>query len=169
MKIKITESQLKKLLNEVGGYDDQYVMNLHAQNTQSPILIGLVSTVEVLNSFLKKSITGNINKEQLKNYITNLTHKLDIDINMIENLKGEIYLDDDFKSLIIDYETSLKKLKVYLRLLYSDNRGLFYDMTENEIMDVILSEIEKILIFIQPLMEMFQTIHGRYKNRLGIE
>jgi hypothetical protein len=168
MKIKITESQLKKLLNEVGGYDDQNVMNLHAQNVQSPLLQGLASTVEVLNSFLQMSSTGSLNKEHLKNYISNLTYKLDMDINMIESLKGEIYLDDDFKSLITDYETSLKKLKSYLRLLYSEDTGLLYDMTENELIGTIVDEIEKLQSSIEPLVIMFQTVHGRYRDRLGI-
>ena len=56
MKIRITESQLNKVLNEVGGYDDTDIMNKHAQNIQGPLLQTLESTVEILQSFVEMEI-----------------------------------------------------------------------------------------------------------------
>ena len=47
MNIRITESQLNKVLNEVGGYDDTDIMNKHAQNVQGPLLQTLASTVDI--------------------------------------------------------------------------------------------------------------------------
>jgi hypothetical protein len=52
--------------------------------------------------------------------------------------------------------------------LYSEDTGLLYDMTENEIIGAIVDEIEKLQSSIEPLVTMFQTVHGRYRDRLGI-
>ena len=60
MKIRITESQLSKVLNEVGGYDDKDIMNAHAQSIQAPLLQTLASTVEVLKSFVEMAGKGRV-------------------------------------------------------------------------------------------------------------
>ena len=60
MKIRITESQLKRVVNEVGGYDDTDIMYTHAQELQSPLLQTLETTVEILNSFIGMSMSGKL-------------------------------------------------------------------------------------------------------------
>ena len=117
MKIRITESQLNKVLNEVGGYDDTDVMNKHAQSIQAPLLQTLASTVEVLQSFVEMASKGKLeNKEMVTNFISNLTMKIDLDLDMIDRLKGEIYLDTDFKELVTEYRLSLKRIQNYFCL-----------------------------------------------------
>jgi len=168
MKIRITESQLKRIVTEEGGYDDRNIMNIHAQSVQEPLLQTFGGTVEILKSFIDMSMMGKLNKENLKNFISNLTTKLSMDIDMINRLENEIYVDRDFKKVVKDYKVSLKKLQNYLRLLYSGDFGMVYDMTEQEIIKVILGEIEKLEGDVENLSRMMQTVHNRYRNRLGL-
>jgi len=168
MKIRITESQLKRIVTEEGGYDDRNIMNIHAQSVQEPLLQTFGGTVEILKSFIDMSMMGKLNKENLKNFISNLTTKLSMDIDMINRLENEIYVDRDFKKVVKNYKMSLKKLQNYLRLLYSGDFGMVYDMTEQEIIKVILGEIEKLEGDVENLSRMMQTVHNRYRNRLGL-
>ena len=168
MKIRITESQLKRIINEEGGYDDRNIMNIHAQSVQEPLLQTFGGTVEILKSFIDMSMMGKLDKENLKNFISNLTTKLSMDVDMIDRLENEIYVDRDFKKVVKDYKMSLKKLQNYLRLLYSGDFGMVYDMTEQEIIKVILGEIEKLEGDVENLSRMMQTVHNRYRNRLGL-
>jgi len=168
MKIRITESQLKRIVTEEGGYDDRNIMNIHAQSVQEPLLQTFGGTVEILKSFIDMSMMGKLNKENLKNFISNLTTKLSMDVDMIDRLENEIYVDRDFKKVVKDYKVSLKKLQNYLRLLYSGDFGMVYDMTEQEIIKVILGEIEKLEGDVENLSRMMQTVHNRYRNRLGL-
>ena len=168
MKIRITESQLKRIVTEEGGYDDRNIMNIHAQSVQEPLLQTFGGTVEILKSFMDMSMMGKLNKENLKNFISNLTTKLSMDVDMIDRLENEIYVDRDFKKVVKDYKMSLKKLQNYLRLLYSGDFGMVYDMSEQEIIKVILGEIEKLEGDVENLSRMMQTVHNRYRNRLGL-
>lgn len=168
MKIRITESQLKIIINEEGGYDDRNIMNIHAQSVQEPLLQTFAGTIEILKSFMDMSMMGKLNKENIKNFISNLIPKLSMDIDMIDRLENEIYLDKDFKKVVIDYKISLKKLENYLRLLYSGDFGMVYDMSAQEIIKVILGEIEKLEGDVKNLSSMMQTVHSRYRNRLGL-
>ena len=168
MKIRITESQLKRIVTEEGGYDDRNIMNIHAQSVQEPLLQTFGGTVEILKSFIDMSMMGKLDKENLKNFISNLTTKLSMDVDMIDRLENEIYVDKDFKKVVKDYKMSLKKLQNYLRLLYSGDFGMVYDMSEQEIIKVILGEIEKLEGDVENLSRMMQTVHNRYRNRLGL-
>lgn len=168
MKIRITESQLKRIVTEEGGYDDRNIMNIHAQSVQEPLLQTFGGTVEILKSFIDMSMMGKLNKENIKNFISNLTTKLSMDVDMIDRLENEIYVDKDFKKVVKDYKVSLKKLQNYLRLLYSGDFGMVYDMTEQEIIKVILGEIEKLEGDVENLSRMMKTVHNRYRNRLGL-
>ena len=168
MKIRITESQLKRIVTEEGGYDDRNIMNIHAQSVQEPLLQTFGGTVEILKSFIDMSMMGKLNKENIKNFISNLTTKLSMDVDMIDRLENEIYVDKDFKKVVKDYKMSLKKLQNYLRLLYSGDFGMVYDMTEQEIIKVILGEIEKLEGDVENLSRMMKTVHNRYRNRLGL-
>ena len=168
MKIRITESQLKRIVTEEGGYDDRNIMNIHAQSVQEPLLQTFGGTVEILKSFIDMSMMGKLNKENLKNFISNLTTKLSMDVDMINRLENEIYVDRDFKKVVKDYKVSLKKLQNYLRLLYSGDFGMVYDMSEQEIIKVILGEIEKLEGDVENLSRMMKTVHNRYRNRLGL-
>lgn len=168
MKILITESQLKRLINEVGGYDDPNIMNIHAGTLQQTLLQSLASTVNLLNSFLEFSSKGILKMEHLKHFISNLIPKINDDIDLINQLSGEIYLDEDFKNMVNNYKRSLKSLERYLRLLYSDEYGLVFDMTENQIIQSMLERIENLSEDVNKLTSMFRSVQSRYRSRLGL-
>lgn len=171
MKIKITESQLKRVINEVGGYDDTDVMYSHAQSVQAPLLQSLMTTVQILNSFVEMSMEGNLeNKQMITNYISNLNDKLNLDIEMINRLIGEIYLDTDFKDMMFEYRLTLKRVQNYLKMLYTSKpqMGMSFDMTKNELVKAIMGQIEGMEDSINKITRMFEKVHGRYQSRLGI-
>ena len=171
MKIRITESQRKRVVNEVGGYDDTGIMYTQSQELQSPLLQTLATTVEILNSFIEMSMSGKLeNKEMITNFISNLTHKLSLDIDMIDKFQDEIMLDDDFKELVIEYKLTLKRLQNYLRRLYSNRGGvnLSNEMTKQELIKSIMNQIESMESMIQRMTRMFERVHNRYRSRLGM-
>ena len=171
MKIKITESQLKRVINEVGGYDDTDVMYSHAQSVQAPLLQSLMTTVQILNSFVEMSMEGNLeNKQMITNYISNLNDKLNLDIEMINRLINEIYLDADFKDMMFEYRLTLKRVQNYLKMIYTSKpqMGMSFDMTKNELVKAIMGQIEGMEDSINKITRMFEKVHGRYQSRLGI-
>ena len=175
MKIRITENQLRKVINEIGGYDDKEIMSLHAQNVQSPLLQTLGGTVDMLNALLIhwKESDGELDKSDLLNYILNLTLKLDMDIDIINKLGDEIYVDDDFRKLISDYKFSLMDFQKRLRILYSKDEkgnptGIAFDMSPKEIYTSLIGEIERLENYVSSLSQMFHTVHSRYRDRLGL-
>lgn len=173
MKIIITENQFRKVINEIGGYDDRHVMYTHAQSVQEPLLRTLSTTVDVLNNFIQTVATkSDLNKGNIINYIDNLKMKLTLDIDLIDKLGGEIYIDVDFRDLIKNYKSALQNLQNRLSLLHSDSEGgygMAYDMSKNEIIESILNEISNLEHFIIRLSKMFKSVHGRYISRLGID
>ena len=52
MKIRITENQLQRVINEVGGYDDTEIMGSHASNVHGPLLQTLSTTIGLLNTLM---------------------------------------------------------------------------------------------------------------------
>jgi len=169
MKIIISESQLKRLVTEVGGYDDKNVMYAHAQGIQEPIFRELMNTVEIIASYLKLYQEGGLkNKQMIQTFISNLSLKIADDIDMIEYLSDEIYLDDDFKDLVIEYKMSLKRLENYCKLLYSKEISLSHDMSKDELANTVLKYIGNLESTIEKMGKMFHSIHRRYRNRLGI-
>ena len=76
MKIKLTESQLKLVLKEVGGYDSPEVMATHAGPLHS-IINGKTMELLMLVSKLANSVRDEeLNKSELTNGIYNLNQKI---------------------------------------------------------------------------------------------
>ena len=106
----------------------------------------------------------------INNFISNLTHKLSLDIDMIDKFQDEIMLDDDFKELVIEYKLTLKRLQNYLRRLYSNRGGvnLSNEMTKQELIKSIMNQIDSMESMIQRMTRMFERVHNRYRSRLGM-
>ena len=120
-----------------------------------------MSTVEILNSFVQMAMEGNLeNKQMITNYISNLNDKLSLDIEMINRLIGEIYLDTDFKDMMVEYRLSLKRLQNYLRLLYTSKpqMGMSFDMTKNDLIEAIVDQIEGMESSILQITRMFEKV-----------
>jgi hypothetical protein len=167
MKLIITESQLKRIINEIGGYDDRDVMNLHASNLQSPLLQSMATTVTMLNSFVGMSMYGEPTIEKIKTYLDKLNLKLSMDIELINQLGDEIYIDKDFRGLVREYKSALVSLQNNLRLIYSDGIGMIHDMTKEEAISTLMRYMEGLEPMIAKLTSMFESVHNRYRSRLG--
>ena len=110
MKIRIKESQLKKVLKEVGGYDYVDVMGMHGGSLHGEITRIVVSTIDFVKDFAQRLGDGELSREEMLGGIYNLSEKIQGDIQRLTELAREIYIDDDFKSLLISYIRTLQKI-----------------------------------------------------------
>ena len=74
MKIKITESQYKKIINEVGGYDDQNVMASHGANVHGMISRSVSETIYMIAEIMKYLEDGEVGKMDIMAAVTNLAN-----------------------------------------------------------------------------------------------
>jgi len=172
------QSELNTMLNEVGGYDDHNTMASHGSNIHGMLSRTISETIGIMGSFIDHIHNDELSKEQLMVGVSNLTNKFQQDSKLIKDLYGEIYLDDDFKKLIINYTNATIKVIKYFRLLSGfstgimDNKpthlthGLGMDMTDNELKLKISEKLASLGEYIEHLGEMFNTILRRYKGRL---
>ncbi len=112
--------------------------------------------------------------------VANLSDKYQEDIKLIKDLSKEIYLDTDFKELVINYMNATAKVLKYFRILsgYSAgvmggkptnlSHGLGLSMSDSELRLKISEKLLTLGDYIESLGEMFQTILRRYKSRLDL-
>lgn len=179
MKIKITESQYKKIINEVGGYDDQNVMASHGANVHGMISRSVSETIYMIAEIMKYLEDGEVGKMDIMAAVTNLSNKFSEDIKLIKSLSKEIFLDNDFKELVINYMNSTSKILKYFRMLsgYSAgimggqptnlSYGLGMSMSDTELRSTVKEKILSLGDYLLELSEMFHTIVKRYASRLG--
>jgi hypothetical protein len=167
MKIKINENQLKRLINEIGGYDDQTSMGEHASQIQSTIFIQFNTLSEIIGSFLMNTKEKNLRKENYLAFCENISNKLTSDIDMINSYKDEIFVDTDFYLLVLNYLKALQKFQKQLRLIYNQGLGIGVEMNEDELISEILNIIDELTEKMEPLALMMVKVHGRFRNRLG--
>ncbi len=181
MKIKITESQYRKIINEVGGYDDPEIMASHGGSVHGQLNRVISDTVNILGVFVEHLKSGELSKKDLMVGTFNLSDKFNDDIKIIKELSKEIYLDDDFKELVLNYMKATKKVLNYFRLLSGHSQammsgkpthftyGLGMDMTNTELTLKISEKLASLGQYIEHLGEMFNTILRRYKGRLDTD
>jgi hypothetical protein len=179
MKIKITESQYKKIINEVGGYDDQNVMASHGANVHGTISRSVSETIYMIAEIMEYLEDGEVGKMDIMTAVTNLSNKFSEDIKLIKGLSKEIFLDNDFKELVINYMNSTSKILKYFRMLsgYSAgimggqptnlSYGLGMSMSDTELRSTVKEKILSLGDYLLELSEMFHTIVKRYASRLG--
>ena len=180
MKIKITESQLKKVVNEVGGYDDHNVMSSHGGILHGILSRTISETINMLGTFVEHLQNDKLSKTQIMTGVSNLSNKFHQDIRMMKDLSKEIFLDDDFKKLIINYMNATSKVLKYFRLLSGFSSGVIggeptsllsgfgMSMSDSELRLKISEKLLTLGDYIESLGDMFQTILRRYKSRLDL-
>ena len=84
MKIKITESQYRKLINEVGGYDDHNIMAAHGGHIHGALTRSIGDTVNLVGSFIEHLQSEELNKMNIMTAIANISNKLQEDIRIIK-------------------------------------------------------------------------------------
>ena len=178
MKIKIRESQLNKVLKEVGGYDAPEVMGVHGGSVHGEITRIVHTTVDFIKEFSEKLTDGSLSKEELMAGIHNFSEKIQSDIQRLGELAREIYIDDDFKSLVIAYVRALQKVLKYFKLLSNVSPGmagdqpqmfgggLGMDMSKMDLSVEVATKLAGIGEYLKDLGEMFNTMMGRYSDRM---
>ena len=173
MKIKLTESQLKLVLKEVGGYDSPEVMSTHAGPLHS-IINGKTMELLMLVSKLANSVRDEeLNKSELTNGIYNLNQMISEYIKQMPDYVKEIYIDDDFKTVLKTFISALVKINKYFRMLvgggYNDENtfysGLSFDMTQDELELQVAEQIATLTDKIQELGTMILKVHQRFSDR----
>ena len=173
MKIKLTESQLKRVLKEVGGYDSAETMASHAGPLHSVISSQTMSLLMLVSQLSSSIQDGELSKPQLMNGIFNLNQQISDYINVMPKLSTEIYVDDDFKKVLNSFINALVKINKYFRVLVGSGgndegsfyTGLSFDMTQDELELGVAENISPLTDKIQELGLMIVKIHQRFTDR----
>lgn len=173
MKIKLTESQLKRVLKEVGGYDSPEVMATHAGPLHSVISSQTMELLMLVSKLAQGIRDEELSKSELTNGIYNLNHKISEYIKQMPDYVKEIYIDDDFKTVLKTFISALVKINKYFRMLVGsgqDQEGSFYtglsfDMTQDELEEQVAEQIATLTDRIQEMGTMIMNIHQRFNDR----
>lgn len=111
--VRITESDLvnivKRVINEVGGYDDFFQMKFHGKST----LNGLYRITDDIANILDKVITmlrkKNIPKHRRLSTIGKISNILEVIKYNLEKIIGEIMNNDDLTKAVSDLKSAVEK------------------------------------------------------------
>ena len=173
MKIKLTESQLKRVLKEVGGYDSPEVMATHAGPLHSVISSQTMELLMLVSKLAQGIRDEELNRSELVNGIYNLNEKISQYVHHMPEVTKEIYVDDDFKRIVKSFISALVKINKYFRMLVGSGQndggtfytGLSFDMTQDEIESQVAEQIATLTDRIQEMGMMIMTIHQRFNDR----
>jgi hypothetical protein len=172
------QSELNTMLNEVGGYDDHNTMASHGGHIHGMLSRTILETINILSMFINHLQDDTLTKNQIMAGVSNLSDKFYSDNKMIKDLSGEIFLDDDFKELIINYVNATNKVLKYFRMLSGFDTGIVggkpvplsyglgNSMTDSELRLRISEKLSSLGEYIEKLGDMFKTILMRYQSRL---
>ena len=173
MKIKLTESQLKRVLKEVGGYDSPEVMATHAGPLHSVINGNTMELLMLVSKLASAVRDEELNRTELVNGIFNLNQKISDYVKNMPDFVREIYVDDDFKTVVKSFISALVKINKYFRMLVGSGQndggtfytGLSFDMTQDELEEQVAEQIATLTDRIQEMGMMIVTINQRFNDR----
>lgn len=178
MKIIITETQLKQIMNEVGGYDDKDTMLSHSGILYGEIEVIVSNLIEKLNYILKGMYDKTMTKNQLIKYLEFYNSLIIDNIGRLNQLIGEVFLDDDFYNIIEKFIGALKELSEYLILLTGSeirsfdkfapkklSFGLINDMTMEDVRIYLVKKLKEIEKDFLGMRNMFDDVERRYYGR----
>lgn len=175
MKIKLTEEQLKKviLLYEIGGYDSTDMMAMHGGLLHGEINVRTTQLISTISEIVNKLKEGNLTKEELMAGTYNLSGDINEYIKRMKELSTEIYIDDDFKTVINTFLSALKKVHKYFTLLVDVNQGKYggvsgigMDMSKSELTLEVAKKLSSLGGHIEKMGEMIVQIVERYRERM---
>jgi len=165
MKLIISESQLRKVINEIGGFDDTKSMGRQSTLIQNNVLVRIAGSIDVLKQIITLINDEKIDSETIVELIEQLIEIVDENVNVVDAFIPEIYLDDDYKMAMIEYSEKLKK---FINKL---------EMIKFIAMDTDISKLKS--IFMDVLGKMFEVFHNfgnlankinmRYIKRMGLD
>ena len=157
--VRITESDLvkivKRLINEQGGYDDQFVMATHSGS----LLGGLNNIIDKVIDMLDQAtsaLTNDISKTNLMSGVNKITDILDMVEDQLRKINPEVMLNRDLRSSVSELKREIRKGKDRLRTLTSFNKhfispkmkggltGIGMSMSDKELNDKLASILLKI-------------------------
>lgn len=173
--IKLTESQLNRILNEVGGYDSVDIMASHGGLVHGEISMRTANLIQMIQDISQKMVEGNLSKHELLVGTYNLNSAINEYMERINILSNEVYIDDDFKKIIGSFLGGLKKIHNYLRLLidvsqkkeFSGMSGMGMDMTKDQLALNIAKKISPLQDHIEKIGDMIPTIVRRFTDRMN--
>ncbi len=172
MKIKLTETQLRKILNEVGGYDSSETMASHAGTLHGEINFQTIDLINMVGTFIEDLRKGEIDKDKILIGTFNLNSKIEDYVKRMNELKNEIFIDDDFKALVSTFLVLLKKVQKYFQLLVNLNHGtgmsgIGVDMGKTELTLEISKRLASLGPKIEKMGEMIAQLVSRFKSRMN--
>ena len=173
MKIKLTETQLKRVLKEVGGYDSPEVMATHAGPLHTVISSQTMELLMLVSKLTQGIRDEELSRTELVNGIYNLNEKISQYVHHMPEVTKEIYVDDDFKTVVKSFISALVKINKYFRMLVGSGQndggtfytGLSFDMTQDELEEQVAEQIATLTDRIQEMGMMIMTIHQRFNDR----
>jgi hypothetical protein len=183
MKVKINETQLNRLkkqltLNEVGGYDSTDLMAFHGGMVQGEIVLLVSKFVSLLESLIDGLKSGEMSKKILLGGVLALNQEIESNIKRLGELTSEIYIDDDFKSIMKSYIRTLNKVSKFFKLLVDVRSGVYGgsiitgitgiadNMTKEELELQISEKLATLGGEIEQIGEIIHQMRERYRNRL---
>ncbi len=118
--VRITESDLvnivKRVINEVGGYDDFFQMKFHGESTLNGLYRITDDIANILDKIIRMLGKKNIPKHKTVSTIAKMTNVLEIIKHNLEKIIEEIMGNDDLKKAVSDLtsevERKISKLEV---------------------------------------------------------
>lgn len=175
MKIIITESQLNKMMNEVGGYDDHMTMNVHSSILHRELADMMNQLGDILGSFVHHTQNDGLSKQQVLIFSANASMLIGNISKRMGELENEILVDDDLRFEVVKIKSTLKKLSEYLNMLSSITKGrdgnnvrsgVGIEMSNEDMIEGITGKIKSSLDELRYFITLLRDVNQRIINRL---
>lgn len=164
--IKLTESDLtklvRKIINEVGGYDDPTIMGRHASKTINTLSDSYSDLTFAISDLSNNLADGDISMDDSKEYLLDIIETVD-EFIMVANVVMKDFTEDDLIRETKKIIKSLNKFTQKLRVLVTMKSS--FANTDQEYSE----KIKDLLIELVPLLREYsdkvnltiQTFSGR--------
>jgi hypothetical protein len=165
--IKLTESDLEKLvrkiINEVGGYDDPNVMGLHAGHVMSNLVGSYEDIANMISSLTNVIRDGKVTKEDIVDYLDQIVNELSVIKKIIRDVISDFTEDklvEESKNFIKKINKFISKSKILLN--YSNAMG-----GEEEFKGRVVELLLDLASGVRPFGEELDKVNSMFKGRFG--
>jgi hypothetical protein len=171
--IKLTESDLerlvKKIITEVGGYDDENVMFQHTYKTISDLQGAYITLFETLTNLSNDIISKQLKIEDANEYLLMVIEEVDVFIDIM-NIVLKDFTEDEIinqsKSIIKSLNKFSRKLRILSNMAksFANNDKEFIERVKEILIDLI-PELNKYGTTLKGTSDKFMDRFG--SNRFG--
>lgn len=150
----------EELLKEVGGYDSQSVMNIHASTVMSNLSEAYNNLTNTLHG-LANAIVDNYPKSDIVTFLNEVSEEINLFISIVKTTIKDFTEDDlinESKSIIKKLESFKKKIDVIFN--YSDSMG-----GEEDFIERIKFLLMELIPYVQEFGEQLQITNTLFSNR----